>query len=139
MRRVLLALSILAAMMPLTVRPAWACSCAPPGDEQDAKESAARAADAVFTGRVRRLDPGPRWLVAHFRVRLVYKGHVRERESVWTVAQESACGYPFRDGVRYTVFGEEDRDGDLHVGLCGATKRGAIDPNGYDLPKGRAP
>jgi hypothetical protein len=130
MQRALLILSAVIMTLSATAGPACACSCI----YMTAKEHA-DSADVVFTGKVREVretDDGK--AVARFRVRIVYKGNVRREVRISTASQSAACGFPFHEGSRYTVFAY--RDDGLRTGLCSATRRGPIDPDRYGLPPG---
>ncbi len=71
MNRILLVLSIAAALLPATIRPASACSCAAVSPEDLAK-----GAKVVFTGWARSVTDDGTTLATRFRARIVYKGSV---------------------------------------------------------------
>lgn len=131
MRRVLLVLSLAAAMLPATISPAWACSCAAVSPEE-----LARSAKVVFTGRARAVTDDGTTLVTRFTAGIVYKGSVPRHLEVVTSNQSAACGFPFREGQRYTVFGGKVRGGEMSTNLCTGTGRGGIQPADYGLPRG---
>ena len=108
-----------------------ACSCATDKREPlDALESA----DAVFEGQVvllrvedsrqpRRKD-GTRYpltIEATLEVHRVWKGEVGPTTTVTTDYSGASCGYDFRLGGVYLVWGRRGRRS-LEVGLCGRTK-----------------
>ncbi|MGH2661916.1 MAG: hypothetical protein ACRDH8_03715 [Actinomycetota bacterium] len=55
---------------------------------------------------------------------------------VVTSNQSGACGFPFREGERYTEFGSKVRNREMSTNLCEATKRGGIHPAKFGLPRG---
>ena len=128
MRRAAAVLVLVAAIPLLSIRPAWACSCA----ERTPRQIAA-GADAVFTGTV---ASAPRLsgqtVSVDFEVDTVYKGPSGPRITVTTNAQGSACGLAFRPNFRYTVFAFVDH-GTLSASLCSPPVRGSIDPQRYGL------
>jgi hypothetical protein len=128
MRRLAVALALLAAVPLLSTRPAWACSCAESTPRQIASH-----ADAVFTGTVASVPRVSGQIVSvDFEVDTVYKGPSGPRLVVTTNAQGSACGLTFRPNLRYTVFAYDDH-GILSANLCSPPLRGAIDPARYGL------
>ncbi|MDP9343233.1 MAG: hypothetical protein M3Q23_14310 [Actinomycetota bacterium] len=128
MRRLAIALALAAAIPALSIRPAWACSCA-----QSTPRQVASGADAVFTGTVASIPRVTGQTVSvDFEVDTVYKGPPGPRLTVTTNAQGSACGLVFRPNVRYTVFAFRDH-GLVSANLCSPPVRGAIDPGRYGL------
>ncbi len=134
MRRLVLALILAGALVPVSAQPASACSCAPLTRTEYAEN-----ADVVVTGRVRTTAYQGRRLIARFRVMKVYKGAVRRRVEIRTASDSSACGCTFRTGKRYTVFADRYPKRRLSTSLCSGTKPGGIDPGRYGLPSGRRP
>jgi hypothetical protein len=127
-RRLAVALALAAAIPALSIRPAWACSCA-----QSTPRQIASRADAVFTGTVASTPRVTGQIVTvDFEVDTVYKGPPGPRITVGTNPQGSACGLVFRPNVRYTVFAFRDHGG-LSANLCSPPVRGAIDPQRYGL------
>ena len=140
MKRLLLVVALAATSLPLTAAPCLACSCAGRMDGQSEREyrhQAARQADVVFTGRVWRIEGdysgGGGTVEAHFFVEEAYKGTRRHRVTVSTSAQGTACGFYFRRGARYTVFGYGDGPRSFDTNSCTETRRGRIDPDRYGL------
>jgi hypothetical protein len=112
----------------VSIRPAWACSCA-----QSTPRQVAARSDAVFTGTV---ASAPRvtgqTVTVDFEVDTVYKGPSGPRLTVTTNAQGSACGVTFLPNLRYTVFAFQ-QNGVLSANLCSPPVHGAIDPQRYGL------
>ncbi len=131
MRRILLALTLAAGLLPATISPAWACSCIAVSPEDHAK-----SAKVVFTGQARSITDTGTTLVTRFTARIVYKGEVPRRLDVITAKDSAACGFPFREDKKFTVFGGKVRNGHTGTNLCTGTTRGGIDPGEYGLPAG---
>ncbi|MGS2721825.1 hypothetical protein [Paraglaciecola aestuariivivens] len=55
-----------------------------------------------------------------FVVEQSYKGMTAERIKVTTRMDSAACGFPFKEKVKYAVFAMPDENG-LYVGSCGPT------------------
>lgn len=119
---VVMALSLL-----LPIRMAHACSCVPPPGDREAMLST----DVVFSGTVTEVaDPeGDKKIVSSgrpvtysFHVDAVAKGEVAADESVTSAADGSSCGAEFRDGGRYIVFADENKNGELTTSLCSNTR-----------------
>ncbi len=128
MRRLAVALALAAAIPALSIRPAWACSCA-----QSTPRQIASQAEAVFTGTVASAPQVTGQIVTvDFEVDTVYKGPSGPRLTVITNAQGSACGLVFRPNRRYTVFASR-AGGVLSANLCSPPVPGAIDPRRYGL------
>ncbi len=136
------AFALLAGMLPLSVVPAFACSCF-----EGTPEHQASRADNVFTGTAVSItltharaplfssdDP----LEAVFQVETVYKGRLTDLADVRTVASSASCGYEFQRGQRYTVFAQS-RDGALSTHMCSGNVKGGIDPARYNLLAGVPP
>lgn len=139
MKRLAVALIIATGSVPLAAEPCFACSCAPREEgqsRQEYREEQAKNADVIFTGRVRRIegseDPGGS-IEAYFRVGKAYKGTHRKRLIIETNSSGAACGYSFKDGKRYTVFGFGEGPKRYSTGICTGTQRGRIDPEKYGL------
>ncbi len=109
---------------------AQACSCKSSGPACQAYWDT----DAVFDATVVGIERAPRDEVVGNEVvtiskRLVtldvsrtWKGLESGRLQVVTEAEEAACGFEFKDGVRYLVFARQGRSGELEVSLCSATR-----------------
>jgi hypothetical protein len=95
------------------VRPAHACSCMPPGSDEDE----AKTSDAVFVGTATSVTTAG---VAQFAVTSAIKG-VRAGSTV-TVAGGGICGFTFARGKRYKVFADKNAHGVLEASLCSATR-----------------
>jgi hypothetical protein len=117
---------------------AWACSCVPPGSPE---EEAARA-DHVFVGNVVAMRPietlswwkrflirvglaepepeGPPEYTVVLREVEAFKGARAGEFTVRTTDSGGLCGYPFKAGERYVVYGQEHR-GAPYAGICSLT------------------
>lgn len=99
------ALRIVAPAVLLWLAPAAAaaCTCAPPAPVMESL----RDADAVFVGRVLEIT-GRRSsgaVLVRLAVERAWKGAESAEILVWTESTTAACGYPFRVGGRYLVYG----------------------------------
>ena len=116
-RRWAIALGVLVAVVP--AQPAWACKCA-----QRPEAQLFKAADVVFTGRVRTVhgtDPSSE-VRALLRVDKVRKGRVAGLAVVSTSGSSASCGVYFERGDRYLVYAH--REGRrLTTNLCAGTAR----------------
>lgn len=105
----------------LATSTAYACSCGLIPDSV----SAARTADAVFSGRIERIQSrrstfGPD-LAVTFAVERSWKGKVTPSEIVATAGATASCGFPFEKGRTYLVFAARLRNGSLMTSLCSRT------------------
>ncbi len=117
-------------------RSAAACSC-----QQIGPQEASRQADAVFSGTVERFEqddtryeeatayPGQRkyvikenQLTAWVVVTKQWKGTEEPKVKVNTATNDAVCGYPFKAGREYLIYGKRDRHGEFHASLCSGTK-----------------
>src|SRR5687768_10693683 len=106
---------------------AWACSCVPASGAEHYQN-----AEVVFVGVVtERTDPheddeiqsGGSAIHYTVEVRSEQKGDVSDPVLVKSSRSEASCGYTFRVGRRYQVFGREQADGDVTTGLCDGNDR----------------
>jgi hypothetical protein len=127
--RFLVALLAFGTWLPLSAGRALACTCI-----EESDRAAARRAVTIFTG-VAGATSQDDVSVTPFTVQRVYKGATdgATMEVTHTVGGAS-CGVTFREGVRYTVFLDEDERGSLLASLCSPHPRGEIDPERYGLP-----
>jgi hypothetical protein len=119
----------------IQARPAYACSCAPPGSPQDALNDAT----AVFGGTVTAIEapfgtpicketfPFIDVVVSSgdpvrviFEVTDVWKGAVDRRVIVTTSRNGASCGYSFQVGERYLVYASSQST-ELRASLCSRT------------------
>ena len=123
----------LSAFMFAAVPDAWACSCPPSGPPCESVFQA----DAIFAGTVRSiaalpeddlppLPPGssriPRTLRVEFVDVQTYRGN-QSIVSVLTPDSGASCGYQFKQGQRYLVYGTRQADGkELVTGICTRTR-----------------
>lgn len=109
--------------------PAVACRCV----AESTGRQVARA-DVVFSGTLtgsEQTDPGDDEVISSadpvlhsFVVERSWKGEVGATAEVESVRFGASCGLVgMRDGVRYVVFADADRDGGLSANLCGGTGR----------------
>lgn len=135
MRRLIVAIVLATTSVPLMASPCLACSCSrsPDQSRQEHREDQARRADAVFTGKVWRIEASyDAPTKTYFFVEDAYKGTRRHRVTVTTDGR-SSCNYYFKEGKRYTVFGSGNGHKKFFTGSCTGTRRGPIDPDSYGL------
>jgi hypothetical protein len=133
-----LVLTVLGVVVLLPPDCASACSCAlPPGDQKERAERALSSSEAVFSGKVVKIDQpsGPGFSSEDFetdtfRVSESWKGPEGGMLEVKTPVAGMSCGYPFKEGQEYLVYASEGQQG-LKVYLCGETKR--LSKAGADL------
>jgi hypothetical protein len=118
------------ASLTTAVSPAEACSCMSSGPACQAYWNT----DAVFDATVVRIERVPRDEVVGTElvtiskrlvtldVRRTWKGLESGPLQVVTNVYEAACGFEFKEGVRYLVFARQGRSGELEVSLCSATR-----------------
>jgi hypothetical protein len=103
----------------------FACTCLP--YENPAKELEQSA--AVFSGKVLDVRRSPKGaglftrVEAVFEVERAWKGVGERTISVFTSSQSSACGYGFKKGEAYLVYGSKDGEGRLITSICSRTRR----------------
>jgi len=131
MKRILMLIALSAAMVPVTAGPAGACSCVASGPK-----ALAERAEVLFVGTVANNSGGATQTVA-FDVETAFKGAVEEEVAVTTPVSSTACGLPFQEGRRYTVFAYT-KGSKLMTNSCSGTKLGSIDVARYGLSEGRA-
>ena len=56
-----------------------------------------------------------------FSVEKSIRGTNEKTVEIFTSSSEASCGYPFKQGERYFVYGRKGSDGKYHESLCGAT------------------
>lgn len=129
-RAVTAAAVALGASLTTAASPAQACSCMPSGPVCQAYWNT----DAVFDATVVRIERAAREdilgneLVTSSKrlvtldVRHTWKGLGSGHLQVLTNEYEAACGFTFKEGVRYLVFARQGRSGELEVSLCSATR-----------------
>lgn len=129
-RAVTAAAVALGASLTTAASPAQACSCMSSGPACQAYWNT----DAVFDATVVRIERAPRDEVlgnevvtvskrlVTLDIRQTWKGLESGRLQVVTDADEAACGFEFKEGVRYLVFARQGRSGELEVSLCSATR-----------------
>ena len=99
LRRLLAVLFLLATVLVVApAGPAWACSCG----------ALRRTGDLVVVGVVEsvRRTSGDE-LQVRLRVDVIERGSAGAQVELSTAAQDTACGYEFREGHRYRVYGNQ--------------------------------
>lgn len=137
MRLCVLAMLALAA----SVRPALSCSCMASGPACQAYWKTDAVFDATVVDVQTEIRPVPSSFLSDsvvvLQVGQSWKGASVGRLEVTTSAYESACGYPFRKGVRYLVFARTGLDGIQPYGFESASAYS--DNDGYFTVGGLAP
>jgi hypothetical protein len=128
-----------AAFASMAFTAAQGCTCAF-GDGPACEEAWRRGIDAVFLGRVDKIEftdgsvrfsPGARSMTAMSSAHLlrvtisideVYRGSSAKTIQVYTASSSAACGYPFFEGQKYLIYASADDIGQLLVSVCSATK-----------------
>lgn len=115
-------LSIFLLFLVFSVDGVNACSC-----KSGLKGSATctyywRAA-SVFIGKVEQItiDEKQSQKKVTFSVEKLYRGNFKDKIEIYTAASGGACGYPFKLGERYFVYGHMAAEGKLMERLCGPT------------------
>lgn len=107
---------------------AWACSCVGGLSRADHFQQA----EVVFAGVVTATDdPGAddevvssgRTVTYTFDVGSEQKGDVSDPALVETTADGASCGYTFKVGRRYQVYGQERGSGTVETNTCSGTER----------------
>ncbi len=129
---------VFALVVALSCPPVCACSC----DEAPPPEIAFEQAAAVFVGHVvslkvevRREDGRDSQVIVCVFDNLERLKGVAEQEdqvTVLTLAQGTACGFPFRIDERYLVYAAK-RDGSLRTSVCMRTKPLVRYPSGDEF------
>jgi len=95
-----------------------ACDCAIPDVEQGFA-----AADSVFSGEVVEIRRWGDHVVARVHVDAIWKGPVISSIDVRTPDNEAVCGFGFRVGERYIVYGDSSRRPEPECELIGLSTR----------------
>ena len=105
-------------VMSIVVAPStYACSCLPPEPPQQALQDA----DAVFAGRVLRIESLPDHNVrVVLEVEEQWKGNLGSRVELMTANNSAACGFNFDREKRYVVYARR-YENSQHTGLCDRT------------------
>jgi hypothetical protein len=99
LRRFLVLLLLVLAPLPVTARPAWACSCAENTDPLSRSETA-------FIGVAEDVDE-PLFgneVEVRFAVESALKGDPADSVTLVTMKDSASCGYEFVEGGRYRVY-----------------------------------
>ncbi len=80
-------------------------------------------ADGVFIGHADtvEVDNAKGSMKVTFSVERVIRGTVGKTVEIFTSGSTASCGYPFKQGERYFVYGRKDGNGRYHESLCGPT------------------
>jgi len=126
-KRVVVVIGLLAALVPLGSRPSWAaCDCT----GEQTPQGQADNASLVFTGRATAIDtPLPDTASVEFAVETLYKGVAGHSVEVTTPLGGDLCHFDFLPRTRYTVFANENSS----TTACSGNVRGVINPKGYGL------
>lgn len=107
-----------------TVQNVSACTCSGPRNFYQGVQTCGMywAGDPIFVGTAESIstESNGQWKVT-FSVEKMVRGTSSETFDVYTSADSAMCGYPFRQGEKYLVYGRKNKDGNLHEGLCGPT------------------
>ncbi|MEU4621161.1 hypothetical protein AB0G04_14430 [Actinoplanes sp. NPDC023801] len=99
LRRFLVLLLLVLAPLPVSARPAWACSCAdnpdPLGRSETAFVGVAEDVDGSWSGNE---------VEVRFAVESILKGDAGASVTLITMKDSASCGYGFVEGGRYRVF-----------------------------------
>jgi hypothetical protein len=108
--------AVVAVLLFLAAREAFACSCVTVGDARDEKRHAA----LTFVGRAMSVEPTSDFGVrVTFEVLAAWRRDVPRVVSVLTSASGAACGYVPPIGEVHLLFAyRSERDGKFHIGLC---------------------
>ncbi len=104
---------------------AEACSCS--GRQQGVKGVQTcgyyARSEAIFIGLAEtiEIDSKRGSMKVTFSVERSIRGTNEKTVEVFTSSSTASCGYPFKQGERYFVYGRKDKDGKYHEGLCGPT------------------
>ena len=104
---------------------AWACSCQ--GRVQGVKGTQTCGyywnSENVFIGTAEKLEVDNKTgsMKVTFSVERSVRGNNENTVEIFTSASTASCGYPFKQGERYFVYGRKGQDGKYHESLCGPT------------------
>ncbi len=105
MKLLLSCLSLIVGLVSLS-SDATACSCIPPR----APLAELSESDFVFAGEVKSITPRSgeygRMLLVRFKVETKWKGDLNSDIVIETADNSAACGYPFKAGKSYLVYGD---------------------------------
>lgn len=122
MRKIFTLTLLLTGLLLVANDQARACDCI--GRVQGAKGvqtcGAYWGADAVFVGLAREVTIENGRMKVSFTVEKPIRGVSQQEVEVFTSASEASCGYPFKQGERYFVYGRGS-DGKFSESLCGPT------------------
>ncbi|MDJ0706309.1 MAG: hypothetical protein QNJ46_23810 [Leptolyngbyaceae cyanobacterium MO_188.B28] len=101
----------------INVKPAYGCSCLPPGPPLSELDQAM----AVFAGEVSAIKQTTRGFEISFNVTEVWKGDLTSTLVISTGPHSAACGYPFEIGQDYLVYAYGRDSTRLAASLCSRT------------------
>lgn len=117
-RRIIVWLALVICCILLAGQSIYACSCMLLTTEKNFTRAA-----VVFSGKVDSVksDLFQYSISVNLSVSRVFKGPLGKSIVIRTAPNDAACGYPFKEGEEYLVYGEAS-DGGIWVSLCGRTK-----------------
>lgn len=115
-------LTVLVLFLVFSVDSVYACKCIPGAKGSNTCTYYWRSA-SVFIGKVEQIttDEEQRTKKVTFSVEKLYRGKFKDKIDIYTAASGAACGYPFKLGERYFVYGYKAEDGKFQERLCGPT------------------
>ncbi len=116
MKKLLLAIFVFAALLPVQTQPVYACSCIMPGTPQEEMENAS----AVFSGRVLEIEETGYGYNVTLEVLEAWKGVDETTIQVHTGMGGGDCGFNFEEGKKYIVYASSS-EGELEVYSCSLT------------------
>ncbi len=75
----------------------------------------------VFIGLAEKVEIDKYQMKVTFSVEKSIRGTEAKKVEVFTSSSEASCGYPFKQGERYLVYGRKGNDGKYQESLCGPT------------------
>jgi hypothetical protein len=128
MKRALLSLVGVVALLLLAGVEGFACTCALPFPNpplQKQVRTALNESRAVFSGKVLEVteDPQTFYVTVRLRVERVWKGSPREDVRIFTGRGGGDCGYRFEVGRSYLVYAYKWREGELGTNICQRTAK----------------
>lgn len=128
MKRSLLSLVGVAALLLLARVEGFACTCALPFPNTPLRKRvgvALKESRAVFSGKVLEVmeDPQTLHVAVRLRVERVWKGSPRAEVRILTGRGGGDCGYQFEVGQSYLVYAYKWREAELGTNICQRTAK----------------
>lgn len=102
---------------------AEACSCG--GRQQGVKGVQTCGyywgSENIFVGLAEKVEIENYQMKVTFSVERSVRGATEKTVEIYTSSSEASCGYPFKQGERYFVYGRKHKDGKFYESLCGPT------------------